>query len=198
MLRKFFILLTLLISATLCNNQLNFLHDNPTKPAENFIKSNYTQKVVYFIDGYLNGTGVYDTITTNKDCLYDLEIIEEEVMEIIQVAKEINYENVFKNLRKIIELAEVVAKNALLAAKSCNEIFEKIVELSKKIKQKLYDPAYIPNFFSHTLLNIGKIKELAELASESFKNKDYQLSGYYIGKLERFAFYWDVTNYALI
>ena len=188
---NFKILFVIFIGRTLCNSQLNFLVENP-KQTINTLNFNSTLFFIDFIDGYLNGTGVYDAILTNSSCLRNFENLENGIMKIIDVAKQINSYNIFENLRQIIMLAENVVNYQNATGEACKEIYIKTLDLTIKIKEKLIQQDYLQNFLSHSISNLSTLREFAESAGKSFGKKEYYYSGIFIGKLVRFGFFWDM------
>ena len=121
-----------------------------------------------------------------------------EITSIIDLAKQINLENILENLKEIINYIEKLIKSMKNNYLECENLFEKIFNVMQIVMENFQDSTYKITALSEIINHFYEISQDIYEGVENFKMSKYYKSGLSIGKGLKLALIWNYSNSTLV
>lgn len=144
-----------------------------------------------FTLGFYEGIEIFNGVFYNSTCLEHSEKIFTDVIQLVNIFSNFNVENLANELRDILHILEEFVNIGETEIPVCKDLGIELKDLFVRIYGHVANVKYAEKLSSHTIFNLGKIKDLLEGAVNDAKTEAYFRSGKGFGELIKFAALWD-------
>lgn len=182
-----------LTAKTCRRNTLAFL-EVPEIQAGNHTNPIITLKPVdalNFALGFYEGVEILSPVLGNSTCIHQTERLVSNVIKLVDVFSHFNVENLAAELREILHLLEDFVNIGETQIPVCKQLGLDVKDLFVRVYQHVANAKYVEQLSSHTIFNLGKIKEIYEGAIKEVQAGNFTGAGRGFGQLLKFAALWD-------
>ncbi len=146
---------------------------------------------LFFSKGFLDGVKIFDSAYRNTTCLGEAERFVDDINRLVNIFKNFTVEGLASEIKEILHIVEDFVDISETEIPACKQTVHAFRDVFVKIYQRVSNQKYLEELASHTIFNLGKIKEISQKAVKDFNDKNYFDSGRGFGELVLFSLLWD-------
>jgi hypothetical protein len=144
-----------------------------------------------FIKSFLNGTQLFHNLNRSSECMTVLPVIHDDFVDIFELLNHIKSESdFFKIIRGVIDKLEHTFEKLKAVEEPCNDMFTDVARRINKLSHYLGNEWFQKVIF-HSITHVDDIRQRYVTFRDLFMKQDYCGSGYALGDLSRFIFFYD-------
>lgn len=144
-----------------------------------------------FTFGFYQGVQIFSPVVTNSTCFQQNERIVADVSRLVNVFSSFNVENLAQEIKEILSVLQDLVAIGESELPVCKQLGLDLGNLFVRVYQHVASANYVENLTSHTIFNLGKIREIFEAAVKDAQEQNYFGAGQGFGELVKFAALWD-------
>jgi hypothetical protein len=143
-----------------------------------------------FVSGFFNGTQLFNNLNGSDECLSLLPVVHEDFEKIVELIEHTG--DVFEKFEMVIErLKHLLAKMEDVKS-PCNSMRKDIEIRFDELRRYLLNYG-IDRMIFHAITYSQYVNDKYKDFRQALLNREYYISGYYLGDLVRFMIFWDYT-----
>ena len=144
-----------------------------------------------FTYGFYQGVQIFSPVLTNSTCIQKSERLVADVVQLVHVFSNFTVENLATEIKEILNIFQDLVAIGESQLPVCKQLGLDLENLFERVYQHVANVKYVENLTSHTVFNLGKLKEILEAAVKDAQEQNYFRSGQGFGELVKFAALWD-------
>ena len=182
------------LSAKTCTKKSLAFLESPEIQAENFINPIVALQPVdalNFTLGLYQGIEIFSPLMNNSTCFQQSDRVVFNFVKLVNVLYHFNVENLAEELKEVLAVLIDFVAVGETQIPVCKQLGLDLESLFVRIYQHVSSAKYAENLASHTVFNLGKLKQTLEAAVKDAQEQNYFKSGLEFGQLVKFAALWD-------
>lgn len=148
-----------------------------------------------FAASFLEGFAHFSQLPHEADCKPDDPQIAQDLLEIVNILKNINVHSDFKNvIAQLIEKTTDLISRISKTSAGCKAWGSELQDVLNKLQQHVTASGYATKLALHSASHIGSIASQTKSAIASFQAGNYDVSGRGFGGLLNFVAFWDLKS----
>jgi len=184
------------LTSKICRkNSLAFLEVNEKEVIENFSLPSFDlspKDAINFSHGLLDGLKIFDSTYKNTTCVIESERLVSDVSRLVNIVKNFTVDDLAKDLKEILSALQDIVDIVDSQVPSCKQVGIDVKNVLVTVYNKMASEEYLETLASHTLFNLGSIKDTFLKAIENLKADNYFASGRGFGEGIKFLILWDL------
>jgi hypothetical protein len=165
-----------------------------TYPIINNLKDNPYITAFRLISSFIDGIGLFKNIQENNKCLDNTQFFNE-VFNLLMSLKNLEFnDSLPKELEKIAQRFIDNKKIYLDELDQCKIFEQNFEDVFTRVNKIISDKDYFEKLSTHSVLYLGKIRDLFEEMKPLYQDKKWEELGFVSGKFVRFVFLWNLDE----